>query len=357
MKRYKPGLVSLALLLVMAVSAATVVYAAGSSDVLKRIYGENAPVAPDAPKKNADGSPNETDMAAWQEYFKFIRDNDPDYYVDETGYEDPAIGDYDFLLAQWESMESLSYSGINKRADKMTNLFGDTVEKYVEEYNKRVKEGTTYVTEDMKAVSLGYFIPFVSFKKAYVATFDTNQAEAEMTQSLQTIIDLMDGGTNAKVEIKEENHFVASYDSEYDDADWNPHPGSVVIDCYYYPELNGAAMYASTFDKETGEQVAYEMFETMQFNDNTFVFQNNTERLILTGSEDEINNFFYSRLKNGEKGYSQDYCSIFVFSGIFDASWINDRDISAYSLVLTREELDYMKGSNGGKFYTMYIER
>lgn len=344
-------------MLILAVSAATVAYAEGSSDVLKQIYGSNAPTVPNAPARNEDGSPAEADMAAWQEYFKFIRDNDPDYYVDETGFEDPAVGDYDFLLAQWESVEALSYSGINKRADKMTNLFGDTAEKYVNEYNKRVKDGTTYVTEDMKTIALGFFIPFNSFKKAYVATFDTNQSEADMTQTLKTVLDLMDSGTNAKVEIKEENHFVASYDSEYEDADWNTHPGSVVIDCYYYPELNGAAMYATTFDKESGEQAAYEMFETMQVNDDTFVFQNNTERLVLIGSEDEIGNFFYSRLKDGEPRYSQANSSIFVFSGIFDASWINDRDISAYSLVLTREELDYMKGSNGGKFYTMFIER
>ena len=356
MKRHKTGLMSLVLLLVLAVSAATVVYAAGSSDVLKRIYGGNAPLVPEAPKKNADGSPDEADMAAWQDYFKFIRENDPDYYVDETEYEDTAVGDYDFLLAQWESLEAMSYSGINKRADKLVDIFSNSAEKYVDEYNARVKDGTTYVTEDMKVVSLGYFVPFISFKKAYVSTFDTNQDEATMTQSLKSVLDLLDGGTNAKVEIVEENHFVASYDGEYDDADWNRHPGKVQIDCYYYPDTNGVAMYARTFDTASGDQVALEMFENIQTDENTFVFQNTTERLIYVGNEDEMKYFFYSRLKNGEKNYSEED-SIFKLSGSFDMSWINDRDISSYSLVLTREELDYMKASNGGKFYTMFIER
>ena len=354
MKRYKIGL--LGVLLILAVSTATIVYAAGSSDVLKKIYREDAPLVPEAPGKNEDGSAVEADLAAWKECFKYIREHDPDYYADTVGYEDTAKGDYEFMLAEWESLEAMSYSGINKRADKIIDLFSNSAEKYVNEYNARVKDGTTYVTEDMKAVSLGFFIPFTSFKKAYVSTFDTNQDAATMTASLKSMLELFGGEADCKVEIVGENHFVASYESEYTDDDWNSHPGSVVIDCYYYPDRNGVAMYAKTYDKESGELAEFEMFEHMQLDENTFVFQNAFERLITVGSEEEVQYFSYSGLKNSEEKYSEED-SIFGYSGAFDMTWVNDRDISAYSLVLTRDELDYMKASNGGKFYTIFIER
>ncbi|MBR4341170.1 MAG: hypothetical protein IKP88_00405 [Lachnospiraceae bacterium] len=346
---------AIGLCLIISLASGTFAYAAGSKDVLKTIYGENAPEVPSVPGKNADGSFSKADIDKWDAYLNFIKENDPEY--DDIGkFVDTSKGDYEFLLAGWESLESLSYSGVNKRSDKLIDLFDRAAQKYVEEYNKRVKEGTTYVTEDMKTVSLGFFTPFNSITKAYVSSFDTNQDQATMSSTLQTMVGMFSEGKNAKVEIIEAGHFRASFDGSYLDDDWNSHPGSYVIDCYYYPDSNGVAMYSETFDESTGNRVNYEIFEHLQIDENTFIFQNNTERLIYVGSEEEMKYFYYSRLKDGEKAYTEED-SIFKNKGVFDMSWVNDRDISAYSLVLTREELDYMKASNGGKFYTIFIER
>ena len=95
MRKFKIGLLSLVLILVL--STATIVNASGSSDVLKRIYGDDAPAVPEVPGRNEDGSVVDADMTAWQAYFKYIRENDPDYYEDPNGYDDEAKGDYDFL--------------------------------------------------------------------------------------------------------------------------------------------------------------------------------------------------------------------------------------------------------------------
>ena len=265
------------MLIFLALPVSALIYAGGSQEALKLIFGAGAPSFPEPPEGDGFIASERED---WGKYFEFIRENDPDYYTDPVAFEDSALGDYVFMLSEWESKEALSYSGIYNRTDKLTELFSVTAEGYVEAYNKRVKEGTTYVTEDMKTVNLGFFVPFLSFKKAYVATFDAGKSAQEMTSALNSVISLMGDGSGASVTIPEENHFVASYESSYMNSDWEQVPSRVTIDCYYYPGVNGIAMYAKEYDRTTGELLESEMYEHRQLDENTFIFQNNMFRII-----------------------------------------------------------------------------
>lgn len=353
------------LLIFVLVLSSTVLVSADSASALKTIYGASAPSAPALPQitevvadwENFDAESKLPEIQAdeWDAFFEFLKENDPDYYYGGD-YEDICEGDYPYILAELDAAEAVSFSGMYELSEKVTETFAFYFEKYTDEYNQRVKEGTTYVTEDMISVknSLPSFSPF---DRSLVATFNFDMAPEAMTQTLQSVLGMLDMGTDALVEVPEENHFVAAYNTEtYDETYENKISVHVKMDCYTYPEQNGCGFYEEIRDASDNSLVSATMHEFRKLDEETYAVQTSYGRLVVKYDGEKIGNFAVSGLKDSSSCYNKEEDSIFTTAKTMDADWVSDRDVNEYSVVSVREENDYMKVSNGGKYYTLYIE-
>lgn len=354
----------MAFLMTILVFSSSVFVSADGSSVLKSIYGDNAPqlpLIPEMPENNIDWSDEDAviklaipDTKEWDSFFDYLEANDPGYSL-EKPIDDRCGGDYTYILAELEAEDAVSYSGMSELSDKLTDTFVYYLEKYTGEYNSRVKDGTTYVTEDMRAVSVPY-TSFASFERVYVSGFNTDMECEEMAKTLQTLLDLLEMGSDVKVEKTEENCITATYRSDEYDSDYNKVGSDVKLECITYPEQNGCGFYSDIKASSDGSVLRSELFEFRKLDENLYAVQTNKARLVAEFDGENIGNFKYSVLKNEDDVYSRAADSMFSGSASLTDGWTVRKDISAYSIAAEKSEEDYMKVSNGGKYYTIYIE-
>lgn len=358
----KKKTISVILVALMMLSS-TVLAAADGSSALKLIYGSSAPEIPSVPTvdevfvdwENEDVEPQlpVINRSDWDAFFEYVKANDPDYYYG-NGYTDPCEGEYPFILSEIEAEEAVTFNGMYELSTKVEDYFTYYFEKYTNEYNDRVKEGTTYVTEDMKAVK--NTVPSMSpFDRAYVASLNAEMDPEGMTQTLQSVLGMLDMGSDGRVEVPEDNRFVATYKSEkYDDDYISKYDVNVTLDCIVFPDAGGCGFYEEVRRASDGSVVETEMHEFMRLGDDFYALQTNNTRLYVQFDGEKIGSFAYSVLSGSE--YTREADSMFNVNGEIDGNWTVDREVSDYSIASARDEQDYMKLSNGGKYYTIYIE-
>ena len=227
-------------------------------------------------------------LAYFQESADFV--NMPDFRDERNPYEER-------LAAEKEALGK-NFEEYYLEQSTMIAYFENFVEKHLDAYNE---------DKDYYDSVFLYLIAFQSMELAMGASF-TEEGDWAMLQRGMVMAAEMFGGTNAAVTRNAAHNYTITYNDS----------GAQVVD-HFRADLGGGIQMLCYIDGELTE-----IFEFKELGNDTYAWQNNRERMVMTFKDKTVLSCWYSGLSDKATRYGEADL-IFGSEVIIDQNWVAQR--------------------------------
>lgn len=219
--------------------------------------------------------------------------------VDMGEFDDPR-NPYEARLAADKEALGKNFEEYYLDQANMVAYFENFVEKHLDAYNEDKGLGDSVYL---------YLIAFQSMELAMGSSF-TEEDDWAMLQKGMVMAAEMFGGSNATVTRNAAHNYTITYT---DDS------GAEVVD-HFRADLGGGIQMLSYSDGTLSS-----FFEFRELGNDTYVWQNGRERMVMTCRDKTVHACWYSNLNDDAPRYGEDDL-IFGTEGGFDSAWVLERD-------------------------------
>ena len=182
----------------------------------------------------------------------------------------------------------------------LTSYLGDFVNDNIDKYNE---------TADFTNMLLIMFLPFNSWEMSMGATFSETSEWARVSSGVSQAFSFM-GGTNVEVVRNEAHDYTVTYTND---------DGEHITNYFKCNPEYGFQMLSYK------ENALNEIFEYIQKDDTTYIWQSSTERLVMEFDGEKVLSCTYTKLNSDDTAYSEEQLILDNFQTI-DHNWPLERE-------------------------------
>lgn len=200
------------------------------------------------------------------------------------------------------------------------NASGSAQKSFLEHYNEQsvlISYFENFVDDNIEAYNEDkeynesiylYLLPFSSWEIAMGASFEEDTDWEMLKQGITMAVELF-GGSDVEVIRNAAHNYTITYKED---------SGAVIVDQFRADAGNGIQMLCYS------DGVLTEIFEFIALGDNTYVWQNNRERLVMRCQDKVVSACWYSYLNEDDTKYSENDL-LYGTDILPDADWVMNR--------------------------------